>query len=54
MVISFTNSLRNIRESIYRKSIDDFETKKMYKQLLKTLNEIINLNLETKQLESKI
>ena len=54
MVISFTNSLRNIRESIYRKSIDDFETKKIYKQLLKTLNEIINLNLETKQLESKI
>ena len=54
MVINYSNSIRNINESIYKKITSDFEIKKIYKQLLKKLNEITNLNIEARQIEIKL
>ena len=54
MVINFSNSIRNINELTYKKAINNFEIKKIYKQLLKKLNDIANLNIEARQIEIKL
>ena len=54
MVINFGISIRNINELTYKKAINNFEIKKIYKQLLKKLNDIANLNIEARQIEIKL
>lgn len=54
MIMNFSNSLRNFQDSIYWKSNNNYETNKTFKRLLKKLEEIVNLNVEAKQIENKI